>query len=414
MSDFRQATFLDRTSPPHIVTLVMLAGVGALAMNIFLPSLPSMTEYFNTEYAVMQLAVTLYLGLNGVIQLVIGPLSDRFGRRPVILAGMAIFLLATVGCLLSTSIEMFLVFRMIQTTIAIGMTLSRAIVRDIVSTDQAASMIGYVTMGMSLVPMIAPAIGGFLNDLAGWHANFAMLLVLGVLVFALAYFDLGETNRNRSTSMLAQVREYPELLKSRRFWGYAATATASSGAFFAFLGAGPYIGTIHFGLSATELGFYYAFVATGYLVGNWASGRFSIRFGINTMMISGATVMSGGLVLAVICLMAGMDHPLTYFGLMTLVGVGNGLTLPNSNAGLVSVRPRLAGSASGLGGAIQISGGGALAALAGNLMSEQSGAMNLLLLQLVCGLAAIAAIFSIIRIDRAEGALARASTKPEA
>jgi DHA1 family bicyclomycin/chloramphenicol resistance-like MFS transporter len=414
MSDLRPVTFLDRTTPPHIATLVLLAGLGALSMNVFLPSLPSMTEYYRTEYAVMQLAVTLYLGLSGVLQLVIGPLSDRYGRRPVILGGIVIFLLATVGCLLAETVETFLIFRMIQTSIAIGLALSRAVVRDMVSTDRAASMIGYVTMGMSLVPMLAPALGGILNDLAGWHANFAMLLVLGVVVLGFVWFDLGETNLYRSTSLLAQVKEYPELTRSRRFWGYTLTATMASGAFFAFLGAAPYIGTVHFGLSATELGLYYAFVSVGYLAGNWASGRYSTRYGINVMMLTGALVMTSGLILSVLLLAAGIDYPITFYGFMVAVGFGNGLTLPNSNAGMVSVRPRLAGSASGLGGAIQITGGGVLAALAGSLMTEDGGAFALLFLQLATAIPAILAILWVIRIDRAEGILGGTERRPGA
>ena len=164
MRELPTPRYFDRTTPPHVTSLVLLSGLSALSMNIFLPSLPNMTAYFQTDYALMQLSVSLYLGLTGILQLMIGPLADYYGRRPVILTGMTIFLLATVGCLLAPDVGTFLVFRMIQTATATGMVLSRAIMRDIVPADKAASMIGYVTMGMSLVPMIAPAIGGFLDD----------------------------------------------------------------------------------------------------------------------------------------------------------------------------------------------------------------------------------------------------------
>ena len=165
---FRSAT----RTPPHILTLVALVGVSTLAMNVFLPSLPAMSEYFATDYGVMQLSVGLYLGINAVLQLFVGPLSDRYGRRPVILSGIVLFMLATLGALMATTVEVFLAFRMAQAAIVVAMVLSRAIVRDLYPQDKAASMLGYVTMGMSIVPMIGPAVGGVLEASFGWQSNF--------------------------------------------------------------------------------------------------------------------------------------------------------------------------------------------------------------------------------------------------
>ena len=153
--------FLDRRTPPHIVTLILIMGIAVLSMNVFLPSLPAMTEYFGTDYRFMQLSVAIYLGVNAVLQVVVGPLSDRLGRRPVVLGGLVIFIVASVGCVFAPTVETFLAFRMLQGTVVVGMVLSRAIVRDTVPQDQAASMIGYVTMGMAVVPMLGPAIGGY-------------------------------------------------------------------------------------------------------------------------------------------------------------------------------------------------------------------------------------------------------------
>ena len=166
-----KAVWLDRTTPPHVVTLVLMTGVGALNINMVLPSLPSIAAHYAASYGVAALAISAYLGLTALLQLAIGPLSDRFGRRPVLLGCFAIFLAATVGCILAPSIEVFLGFRLLQATIASGFVLSRAIVRDMVPTDQAASLIGYVTMGMSLMPMVGPMIGGFLDESFGWQAG---------------------------------------------------------------------------------------------------------------------------------------------------------------------------------------------------------------------------------------------------
>ena len=214
-----KARFLDNRTPPVLATLVLLAGLSALTMSVFLPSLPGMAKWFGVPYGVMQQSVPLYLALSAVLQVVIGPLADRYGRRKVLLWALGLFLLASVGTLLATSATVFLICRMAQAVIAAGTALSRAIVRDITDDAEAASMIGYVTMGVSLMPMIGPAIGGWLDVTFGWQGSFVLLLVLGAGVLALVWADLGETAVLRDVSLVGQIREYPRLLASPRFWG---------------------------------------------------------------------------------------------------------------------------------------------------------------------------------------------------
>ena len=388
--------FLDRSTPPHILTLILLAGLAALAMNIFLPSLPGMTREFQTDYRLMQLSVALYLAVNAALQLVIGPLSDRWGRRPVILWGMGLFLMATVGCALSQNVYVFLAFRMVQAAIVVAMVLSRAIVRDMVPDAQAASMIGYVTMGMSVVPMIGPAIGGTLDGLLGWQANFWLLLVLGAGVTWLTWADLGETAPLSGHSLRQQARDYPELFLSPRFWGYAMAAALSSGTFFAYLGGGPFVGDQVFGLTPARLGLYFGAPAIGYFLGNFISGRFSVRVGINRMVLWGAIINAGGVAINLGLFYAGAGSAPGFFGLMTLMGLGNGMTIPNATAGALSVRPHLAGTASGLSGALMIGGGAALSALAGALLTPGTGAFPLLWLMLATAVAGVLAIMLVI------------------
>lgn len=397
--------WLDNSTPPHVATLVAIAGVSALSMNIFLPALPSMATFFDADYALVQLAISAYLGVTALLQIVIGPLSDRFGRRPILLWGIGLFVLATVGCVFSTNIEALLIFRMLQAGVASGIVLSRAIVRDMVPPEKAASMIGYVTMGMSLVPMIGPAIGGVLNTVYGWQASFIMLGVLGVAVLALAWLDLGETNQHKSASFGAQFRAYPDLIRSRRFWGYALTAGFASGAFFAFLGGAPFVSTEILGLNSAEMGGYFGIVAFGYMTGNFLSGRYAQRAGINRMMVTGGLVAAGGAVLSLVLFGSGLLHPLSLFGPMFFVGVGNGLTLPSANAGIVSVRPQLAGSASGLGGAIMIGGGAGLSAITGVILSAETGAFPLFALMLAVSLLAVVTSTYVIWVAKRAGAL---------
>ena len=359
-----------------------------------------MTDYFNTDYGLMQLSVAIYLAVNAVLQLIVGPLSDRYGRRPITLAGVFIFILASLGCLFANSVEVFLIMRMIQAAVVVGMVLSRAVVRDMVPQDQAASMIGYVTMGMAIVPMLGPAIGGALGEAFGWQANFWLLAISGALILWLVWADLGETNASKSGSFSEQVRQYPELLASQRFWGYCAAAAFGSGAFFAYLGGAPFVGDRIYGLSETEVGLYFGAPALGYLTGNFISGRYSARLGINLMILVGAIILVIGMAILLLTYLSGRDSAQIFFAFMTLVGLGNGLVMPNSNAGQLSVRPHLAGSASGLGGAIMIGGGAALSAFAGALLTEQTGALPLILIMLVTSVFSLVSILWVYARER--------------
>ena len=395
--------FLDRSTPPHIMTLVLLTGVSALAMNIFLPSLPNMTAWFDTDYRVMQLSVSLYLLMNAALQIVIGPISDRYGRRPVILGALAIFLVATLGTILAPTVEVFLFFRMCQAVVVAGIVLGRAVVRDMVDEAQSASMIGYVTMGMAIVPMVGPVFGGLLDEAFGWQASFGMLFLCGLAILALVWADLGETATARPTSFRAQIAEYPELLTARRFWGYCLAAAFASGAFFAFLGGAPFVGTQVYGLSPAMLGIYFGAPAVGYALGNYLSGRFSVRVGINRMVLWGCLIAAGGMLALVASHAMGLRSAEVFFGFFVFVGLGNGMTLPNATAGMLSVRPHLAGTASGLGGAIMIGGGAALSALAGMLLVPGSGPEPLLAIMLATSLASVGAIVYVMMRARQLG-----------
>ena len=388
---------------PHIVTLVMAAAIGPLAMNVFLPSLPGMARFFASDYAVVQLAVSLYLAATAILQLFIGPASDRFGRRPVMLVCFVIFLFGTVAAVYAPTVEVLLACRILQAFSSAGMVISRAVVRDTVETADAASKIGYITMGMSLVPMVGPVIGGFLDELYGWQSGFLLTFVFGLMAFAVVYFNLNETNQSISPSFAAQFRAYPELLRSRHFWGYTSTAAFTSGAFFAFLGGGPFIATEMLELTPSQYGFYFGIISIGYMLGNFISGRFSRRVGINRMMLTGNIIAALGMVLAVSLFSAGFHHPLSLFGPVFFTGVGNGITLPNANAGIVSVRRHLAGSASGLGGAMQIGGGAALSVVAGALLTVHSGPYPLLWIMLLSSVAAALSTLYVIRVDRIAG-----------
>ncbi|MCU9839016.1 multidrug effflux MFS transporter [Ruegeria sp. WL0004] len=386
----------SQRTPPKLVTLILLSGLSALGMNIFLPSLPNMTEYFETDYRLMQLSVALYLAVNAAMQIVIGPMADKAGRRPVILWGLGLFMAATLGCIVAPTAEIFLFFRMCQAVIAVGIVLSRAAVRDMYEQDQAASMLGWVTMGMAVVPMIGPAVGGQLDQIFGWQANFWLLFALGGLALALTYFDFGETALKSGKTLGQQFREYPALLTSPRFWGYSLACGFSSGAFFAYLGGAPFVSTEVFGMEPGRMGLFFGAPAIGYFAGNFLSGAFSTRVGVNRMILGGSLMNALGIFLSLVIMLAGGGNEYTFFGFMTLVGVGNGMSIPNATAGALSVRPHLAGSASGLNGSIMLGLGAALSALAGTLLTPETGAMPLLWLMFATALLGIGAIVAVI------------------
>ncbi len=399
----RPTKFLDRHTPPHIATLTLMTGLGALAMNIFLPSMPKMAEWFEAPYALIQLAVAGFLATNAVLQIFIGPLSDKFGRRPVLLAGIGAFCLATIGCLLARDIYVFLFFRMLQASIAVGFALSRAVVRDMFPPDKAASMIGYVTMGMALVPMLAPALGGLIDETLGWRASFWLMLILGVAILALVWADLGETAQKSDRTIFGQFREYPELLTSPRFWGYCMASAFSSGAFFAFLGGAPFVGSEVFDLSPAEFGLWTAMPGVGYFLGNFLTGLTAARVGVNRMILIGSSLGAGGLAVSLVLAYAGWGGPALFFGAMVFVGLGNGMTIPSASSGMLSVRPHLAGTASGLGGTMMIGGGAALSVLAGLILTPEGTERPLSWLMFTSNAAGLVMILMVIRRERRLG-----------
>lgn len=393
-----QSRFLDPSTPPHIVTLVAIAGLSALVMNIFLPAMPAMAKDLGVDYSSVQILVSGYIAMTAFVQLIIGPLSDLYGRRPVLQGSLVVLILASLICIVSTSLEVLLAARMFQTAVVAGLVLSRAIIRDMVPAEQAASMIGYVTMGMTLVPMIGPSLGGVLSETFGWRSNFVAILIAAAFILLLVQRDLGETNINKSVSIGSQFRAWPKLLTSGRFWGFTLAATFTTGAFFAFLGGAPFVGGNLMGLTPSMLGLQFMFIGVGYIGGNYLSGRYARILGMETMMIAGGLVALVGAAIPLLLFWQGATTALAFFGPQVVIGFGNGLSLPSANAGIVSVRPELAGSASGLGGAITMGGGALVSWLASAITTEETGAMPLLIVMTLCCVLALGAIAAVKRL----------------
>ena len=394
MQKYKDVRFLNRSTPPHILTLILLASISALTMNIFLPSLPNIASELNSSTSILGLSVGIYLASSAVLQLIIGPFSDQFGRRPLILWSLIIFCISTLATVFITNTAQFLILRIFQAISASCMVLARAIVRDTTeSIEKAGSKIAYVTMGMALVPMVGPAIGGLLDYQYGWEASFWLLFILGLVILIISFFDVGETLSDHNQSFLEQISTYPSLLRSKRFWGYCLSSAFVSGAFFSYLGGAPFVGNEVFGLEPKDLGFWFGAPAIGYVLGNFLSGRFSTKIGLDKMIFLGVTTALFGVSVSLTISLLDHGSVLSFFGLMTLVGLGNGMSIPNATAAMMSINPKLAGTAAGLGSAIMIGGGAGLSAIANFILIPGSSEIPLIMLMwtsVFCGLCSVA------------------------
>ena len=240
-----------------------------------------------------------------------------------------------------------------------------------------------------------PVIGQFMRENDGFIGHLTPLSLHQDLIIVAA--DLGETNRQPIGSFRAQFRVWPHLLASRLFWSYALISVFVSGAFFSFLGGAPFAGTTLLKLSPSALGLQFLYTAIGYMAGNFFSGLFAKRLGIRQMLVIGNGITFIGIGFALVMAMLGHFTALSFFGSMVLMGLGNGVALPSANAGMVSVRPDLAGSASGLGGALTLGLGAILSVIASSIMTEETGAIPLLAVMFACALIAMLSIATLPR-----------------
>ncbi len=361
-----------------------------MSLNMFLPSLANIAVDLKTDYSTVSWAVSGYLAITAIIQLIIGPLSDRIGRRRVLLVALFVFATASAGCTFAPNIEAFLFFRMLQGGIIGGYALSLAIVRDTRTEREAVSLIGYIGMAMAIAPMIGPMLGGVLDTVFGWRSVFGFYAAAGLGLLLLCWFDLGETRPQRATDTSTPVTGMTALVREPLFWAYALCGTLSVGAFYIFLTGAPLVAQSAFNLTTAELGFYIGTITVGFMTGGFLAGRVGKHFEPTTVMIAGRIVACAGLAGGVLLLASGITSAEIFFASTVFVGLGNGITMPGSNAGAMSVRPDLAGSAAGLSGALIVAGGAVLTSVTGNLVPQTNGGQTLLLLMLAASGSALA------------------------
>lgn len=370
-----------------LALLIAITAVGPLSLTILMPAMPGIITALNSDIQTVQLALSLYLVAMAFSQLVLGAISDRFGRRPVLIGGLALTVVASLAAFFADTITLLIIARVIQAFGAsTGIVIGRAIIRDSYDRERSAVMISWVTMAMVVVPMVSPSIGGILQTAFGWPAIFACIAVGAGAVLTVVIVALPET-------LVAQTKEQREaantwtdlaaLLRVRAFYGYVLCCATSSALFFAFLGGAPHAVVTIMGRSTVELGLWFALGGAGYMLGNFVTARWSTALGLRRMISLGAWVaLSGSLLMVTLTWLAPNGGPATLFVPHLVAAFANGLMLANCIAGAISVRPQAAGTAAGITGFMQMAVGAAGAQLVTISVSDATTALPMALVLL--------------------------------
>jgi DHA1 family bicyclomycin/chloramphenicol resistance-like MFS transporter len=378
---------------PLLALLMAMTAIGPLSLNILVPATPGLVSKLSTDTATVQLTVSLYLLGLAVSQLALGPLSDRFGRRPVVLCGLAITVVSSFLAILAASIGSLIAVRTLQAFGAsTGIVIGRAIIRDLYDRERAASMIGWVTTVMVVAPMVSPLIGGLLDTAFGWETTFVFVGVCALIVLSWTWWTLPETRPARAGNggLRALAGDCGALLRARDFNAYVVAAALGSATFFAFLGGSPHVVIEVMGQSSAAYGAWFILSSLGYMAGNLCAARFSPRLGVDRMIRLGlATEVLGAALVALWVWLSPRGGPATIFVSQVIISFGIGVALPNAIAGAVSVRPQAAGTASGITGFAQMTIAALTAQATSWLVAGSTTAMELAIVILMIALFAM-------------------------
>jgi DHA1 family bicyclomycin/chloramphenicol resistance-like MFS transporter len=331
-------------------------GIAPVSLYILLPALPILAKTFQSDVSAVQLNVSLFMVGLAISQLVTGPLSDRYGRRPVLLAGLGLTVAATVICIFAQTLPQLIGGRFLQALGgATGMVMSRAIIRDLYPRDRVGGMISLVIGVMMIAQLVSPLIGGLLETSFGWRSIFYAMAATSAFVTVIIALGLPETRRISDDVRPGFFRDARDLLSTRAYVGYALCQVLASSIIFTFAGGGPYIVINQMGRTTAEYGAWFATTGFAFLIGNLASARVSQRFSLDRLIWFGLAIQIGGAMLNVLWAIAGYDQaPIWLFGTQMLVMFANAFVMSHSAAGAISVRPLAAGTAAGLMGFVQM------------------------------------------------------------
>ncbi|MFN8924818.1 MAG: multidrug effflux MFS transporter [Rhodospirillales bacterium] len=385
------------------VLLTLLLALQPASTDLYLPSLPDIRAAFGVTTGTVQLTLSGFTAVFAVASLVYGPLSDRYGRRPVLRAALALYAVGTLGCVLAQDVGQLVAFRMVQAAGASAApTLARAVVRDLHDRDRGASVLSYMTFAMTFVPILAPPLGGVLVDLFGWRSAFVALLAFGAVVLVGTWTVLPETNAFRdpgATRIAPLIAGYRSLLSSRTYLGYALCPTVSYSGIFAYISGSSFVLIETVGLSPVEYGIAFGVTVSGYLLGTFLGGRFATRIGTLALVRTGAMLAFAGGATAVASALTMPPSVVAIVLPIWLYNTGAGFLLPGGFAGCVAAFPRIAGTASALAVAMQLTAGTIVGLLVGAF--HDGSAMPHSLAALLAGTVGILATRGLLRRERA-------------
>ena len=361
-------TRLDKLPKRLIILLAATSAMGPAAMQILLPALPEIAQSYAVSNDVAQLTLSLSMLAIAFGTLFYGPLSDKYGRKPIMVLGLCITLIGSLLCFVADSIEFLIAGRFVQAFGgAVGLVLARAIVRDVYGAEEAARVIATLVMVMVVIPMLSPALGGELMQRFGWTSVFLVIASCCLFVLAPLVAFLPETLQSPVPfeGIGSMLHTFKHLLSSNAFRGYAFCVSFVSVIFFSFIAAAPEIMVTVLGRPATEYGYYFIMIPLGFMAGNYTARHFGKRNDVDAMINFGGLIALTGIGLAILLQLSGISNPLALFAPITIAVFGNGITLPNAQAAAINEFPQYAGSASGLTGFMQMS----LSAVAAQLVA---------------------------------------------
>jgi len=342
-----------------VLLLTAISSIGQYGSSVYLPSFPAIATALATDLATVQLTLTVFLGIFAVSQLVVGPLSDRFGRRPVMAWGFLFFIVGCVAAALATSIALLFAGRVLQAIGAAATTVAaRAAVRDVFSGTEMARAMALMAMVFGLVPAAAPLIGGVLQDAFGWTAPIWSAAFLAVVIGVLGLRTFDETNLTplRVLNLAGALAAYRPVIVSRAFMAYALVSAFGLAALFSFLAGSPGVYIEHMGVSATGYGFYPPFGVAAFVVGAGFARRLAGRMAPQTVIRRAILIQMAGAFGMAALPAAGLYQPVPVILAMVVFSLGFGAIMPTSLAAAVGRFPDRAGTASALIGAVQILG----------------------------------------------------------